>query len=139
MASRAHGGTPSTPQAAIVAAVAAGGVLGALGRYGAGVALPTAPGAFPLTTFLVNVLGCLLMGALATALARRPDVHPLARPFLGTGVLGGFTTFSTFAADADGLLLGPSPHIAIGVLYVVATAGTAIGAAAIGAWLVGRR
>jgi CrcB protein len=139
MAAREHGGTPAAPQAMIISAVAAGGVLGALGRYGAGVALPTAPGAFPLTTFLVNVLGCLLMGALVAGLGRWPGgAHPLARPFLGTGVLGGFTTFSTYAVDADGLLSGPAPHFALGLAYLVSTLVAAVCAAAVGGWLVRR-
>jgi len=139
MAAREHGGTPAAPQAVILAAVAVGGVLGALARYGAGVALPTVPGTFPLTTFLVNVLGCLLMGALVGALARRAGtIHPLLRPFLGTGVLGGFTTFSTYAVDADGLLTGPAPHIALGLAYLVGTLVAAVGAAALGGWAVHR-
>ena len=95
-----------TAQPAIAGAVAAGGVIGALARHGAGVALPTAAGAFPLTTFAVNVVGCALMGALVAALARTPGAHPLLRPFLGTGVLGGFTTFSAFAVETVELLSG---------------------------------
>ena len=138
MAAREHGGHPAASQAMIVSAVAAGGVIGALARYGAGVALPTAPGTFPLTTFLVNVLGCLLMGVLVAALGRRPGAHPLARPFLGTGVLGGFTTFSTYAVDADGLIAGPAPHVALGLAYLVGTLVAAIGAAAVGGWMVRR-
>jgi CrcB protein len=121
----------------VIAAVAAGGVCGALGRYGAGVALPTAPGAFPLATFLVNVVGCLLMGMVATLLARRTGGHPLLRPFATTGVLGGFTTFSTFAVDSDLLLTDPSPaHLATGALYLVGTLVAALAAAALGARLV---
>ena len=138
MAAREHGGTPAAPQAVIISAVAAGGVIGALARYGAGAALPTTPGTFPLTTFLVNVLGCLLMGALVAGLGRRPVPHPLARPFFGTGVLGGFTTFSTYAVDADGLLSGPAPHVALGLVYLVGTLVAAIGAAAVGGWAVRR-
>lgn len=138
MAAREHGGTPAASQAVIISAVAAGGVLGALARYGAGVALPTAPGTFPLTTFLVNVLGCLLMGALVAALGRRPGAHPLARPFFGTGVLGGFTTFSTYAVDVDGLIAGPAPHVVLGLGYLVGTLVAAVGAAALGGWAVRR-
>lgn len=136
MAATEHAAPAPAPQSAIIAAVAAGGVIGALARYGAGLALPTAPGTFPLATFGVNVLGCLAMGALVAALARRPHAHPLWRPFLGTGVLGGFTTFSTYAVDADGLLAGSAPQFALGLGYLVATAVIAIGAAALGARLV---
>jgi CrcB protein len=138
MAASEHGGTPAASQAMIITGVAAGGVVGALARYGAGAALPTAPGTFPLTTFLVNVLGCLLMGALVAGLGRRSSVHPLARPFLGTGVLGGFTTFSTYTVDADGLLSGSAPHLALGLLYLAGTLVAAVGAAALGGWVVQR-
>ncbi|SHL18934.1 camphor resistance protein CrcB [Pseudonocardia thermophila] len=125
-----------TAQPAIAGAVAAGGVIGALARYGAGVALPTAAGAFPLTTFAVNVVGCALMGALVAALARTPGAHPLLRPFLGTGVLGGFTTFSAFAVETVELLSGPPLQVALGLLYAAGTVVCAVGAAALGALLV---
>lgn len=96
--------TPLAGQGRVFAAVAVGGALGALARYGVGVALPHRPGAFPLGTVAVNVLGGLLIGALIVVVAERGRGHPLARPFLGTGVLGGFTTFSTYAVDAQQLI-----------------------------------
>ena len=95
---------PLSGQGGACAVIAVGGAGGALARYGAGLALPTAPGAFPLATFLVNVLGCLLIGALMVLITEGTTVHPLIRPFLATGVLGGFTTFSTYAVDAQQLL-----------------------------------
>lgn len=76
----------------VVAAVALGGGLGGAARYGVGLLVPGAPG-----TFLVNVVGCALIGVLVVL---TPRLHPLARPFLGVGVLGGFTTFSAYAVDA---------------------------------------
>jgi fluoride exporter len=88
----------------VLAAVAAGGAIGAVARYQAGLAWPTVPGGFPWTTLLVNVVGSLAIGALLTAVtARRRAAHPLLRPFLATGVLGGFTTFSAFALDTAAL------------------------------------
>lgn len=84
--------------------VAAGGVLGALCRYGLGVALPTAPGHFPWTTFWINVSGCALIGILVVLVTEGwPGAHPMLRPFLGTGVLGGYTTFSTYVVDVTRL------------------------------------
>lgn len=67
-----------------------------------------APGAFPWTVFWVNVVGCALIGVLMVLIGRggrggRP-AHPLVRPFLGVGVLGGFTTFSAYALDFYKLL-----------------------------------
>ncbi|MFC6236708.1 fluoride efflux transporter FluC [Longivirga aurantiaca] len=92
-----------------VAAVALGGVLGALARYAVSVAVPhDDPAAWPWATFVVNLLGCLLLGILLDVVdARRsawavtqPSRARLARPFLASGVLGGFTTFSTFSLEA---------------------------------------
>jgi CrcB protein len=90
-------------QGAVLASVSVGGVLGSLARWGAGLAWPTPPGGVPWTTLSINVLGCLLIGVLIAAVHRRPR-HPLLRPFLGTGVLGGFTTFSGYTVDAVRLL-----------------------------------
>ncbi|MDQ1293781.1 MAG: fluoride exporter, partial [Actinomycetota bacterium] len=56
------------------------------------------PGAFAWATLIVNVVGCLLIGVLMGVIAR-VGVGRLVRPFLGIGVLGGFTTFSTYVAD----------------------------------------
>ncbi|MEU6440334.1 CrcB family protein [Streptomyces sp. NPDC047046] len=93
-------------QGPVFAVVAAGGALGAVARYGAAVLWPTARGHFPWTTLLVNVVGCALIGVLMAVVAElRPHTHRLVRPFLGTGVLGGFTTFSTYAMDVRGLLV----------------------------------
>ncbi|MQY04357.1 fluoride efflux transporter FluC [Actinomadura macrotermitis] len=78
-----------------LAAISAGGVCGALARYGATTAFPHAPGSFDWATFAVNVSGCVLIGMLMVAITEVWQPHRLLRPFLGVGVLGGFTTFST--------------------------------------------
>jgi fluoride exporter len=57
-------------------------------------------GRLPLGTMIVNVSGCFLIGILATLLADRLDVHPNWRLFLVVGVLGGYTTFSSFAWES---------------------------------------
>lgn len=90
-------------EATLLLVIAAGGAVGAAGRYGAALAWPTADAAFPWTTLLVNVVGCALMGVLMVLVTERFSAPALVRPFLGTGVLGGFTTFSTYAADAERL------------------------------------
>lgn len=74
-----------------VAVVAAGGALGAVARYGLSTAFPGL-----WTIAVINIAGSLLLGVLAALVG--PD--RLLRLFLGVGVLGGFTTFSTFAVDA---------------------------------------
>jgi len=58
------------------------------------------PGAFPMTTFIVNILGCFVMGVIAAAFALRgADASQTWRLFLTTGILGGFTTFSAFSLE----------------------------------------
>lgn len=82
-----------------VAQVAAGGAIGASARYLAGVAVMRAMGpGFPWGTLLVNVAGSFLMGVLIVVLAHLGGTRFL--PFLAVGVLGGFTTFSSFSLDA---------------------------------------
>jgi CrcB protein len=109
--SRTHG--------AIVAVIALGGGLGALARYGLALAWPTLPGGFPWATFLTNVSGCFLIGMLMVAVTEVWTAHPLLRPFLGTGVLGGFTTFSTYAVEVRRLLQPGTVGVAFG--YLAAT------------------
>ena len=114
----------------MIAAVAAGGALGALARYGAGLAFTHDPGTFPLATFLVNVSGCLAIGVVIVMLTERSNAHRLARPFLATGVLGGFTTFSTYATDTHALLAAGRFGIAAAYLFgtlVAAIAATWLG------------
>lgn len=97
--------TMSSPRPGVStwAVVAAGGALGALLRYGLVESLPSQVGAIWAT----NALGCFLMGALMATLAQSPTTrYRLTRPFLGVGVLGGFTTFSTYATDVVGLFQG---------------------------------
>ena len=95
----------------VVAAVAAGGVLGALARHGLTAAWPHPAGDFPWSTLVVNVSGCFLIGVLMTLIPQNPDAQrPVLRPFLGTGFLGGYTTFS--ASVADVLVTRPVPALA---------------------------
>jgi CrcB protein len=113
---------------AILAVISAGGGLGAAARYGLSAALPVHPGAFPLATFLINVSGCLLIGVLMVLVTEVFVTHPLLRPFLGVGVLGGFTTFSTYAEEVRALLR-PGWTI-IGLDYLFGT----VAAALLAAW-----
>ena len=103
----------------VLAAVALGGVVGSLGRYAVGLVLPHAAGGFPSATLLVNVTGAFGMGLLVAFLVDRPGAHRLARPFVGVGVLGGWTTFSALAAEVVTLATGDRVQVAL--LYVAAT------------------
>jgi fluoride exporter len=117
-------------------AAAVGGVLGALARWGVAEVLPHRAGAWPVATLLVNLTGCLVLGLLLGVLfAAHPD-HPWLRPFLGTGVLGGYTTFSTFAVETVELADAGAEVAAAG--YVVASVLGGVLAAAAGV-VLGRR
>ncbi|SFL72673.1 fluoride efflux transporter CrcB [Methylobacterium pseudosasicola] len=81
---------------------------------------------FPLATLVINVLGSFLMGVLAEGFALRGAAGHPARLFLTTGILGGFTTFSTFSLDAISLYERGEPALA--ALYVgVSVAGGLLG------------
>ncbi len=121
---------------ATLAVIAGGGVLGALARYQVGRVWPVPPAGFPWSTALVNVSGCLLIGMLYGLLPRRPGAHPLWRPFLGTGVLGGYTTFSTYAVDLHRLLDAGRPATA--AAYLVGTLAAALAATTAGLALARR-
>lgn len=128
-------------RAPVVAAVAAGGVLGAEARY-ALTLLQGDAATFPWATFVINVAGCVSIGVLMVVLLDLTSPHRLARPFLGVGVLGGFTTFSTYAVDIQTMLVGGRPLAALGYLAltpVAALAGVWAGAAATRALIRHRR
>lgn len=113
----------------LLAAIAAGGVIGSLGRYGVARALPDEPGAFPWATFIVNVSGSLAMGILFVWVLTMHRPHPWLRPFLGVGVLGGWTTFSTYALETRALVA--SGHGATALAYALGS--LLVGLVAVGA------
>jgi CrcB protein len=113
-----------------MAAVAVGGALGAMARYGLTVVFPSAPGAFDVATFLANVSGGLLIGALMIVVTEVAPGLRLVRPFLGVGVLGGFTTFSTYIIDIGQAVDAGATILA--VTYAFATLTAALLAAATG-------
>ncbi|WP_030762887.1 FluC/FEX family fluoride channel [Streptomyces sp. NRRL F-2664] len=121
------------PQVRVLAAVAAGGAVGASARYGVSLLWPAPAGAFPWATLWINASGCLLIGVLMVLIGEggRAVPHPLLRPFAGVGVLGGFTTFSTYALDLSQLLDAGEARTApaYGALTLVATLGAVWAAA----------
>ncbi|WP_229401433.1 FluC/FEX family fluoride channel [Micromonospora okii] len=121
--------------AAVLGVVAAGGALGALARAGVQAAFPHRPTGFPWATLGVNVTGCLLIGALM-AVVGAGRTRPLTRPFLGVGVLGGFTTFSTYVVDAHQAAVGGAPGTALA--YLAATLVAALVAVWVGDAAAGR-
>ncbi len=103
-------------QGAVIAVVSVGGAIGACARYGAALLWPTPTATFPWTTLLVNAVGCAVIGVFMVIITEVRAAHPLVRPFFGTGVLGGFTTFSTYAVDAQRLVDGGHPRTALAYL-----------------------
>lgn len=118
---------------AVLGVIAVGGAIGAVARYGVGQALPTHAGAFPWGTFLINVVGCFLIGVLMVLVTETWSAHRLVRPFLGVGVLGGFTTFSTYANEIRGLLRPGTVGLAFA--YLAGTLVCALLAVLAGVWL----
>lgn len=96
----------------VLPVVALGGVIGASARYALELGWPVRSGDFPVATFVTNASGCLLIGMLMVQVVEVGGVHPLLRPFLGVGVLGGFTTFSTYAVQTRTLWAGGHPALA---------------------------
>ena len=84
-----------------------------------GLALPAHPGGFPLGTFLINVTGSFGLGFLMVFLLEGSSPHRYLRPFVATGFLGAYTTYSTFAVETD--LLVKNGHVAVAVAYAVAS------------------
>jgi fluoride exporter len=87
----------------ILATIAFGGGLGSVARYLVSMAVPVRPGHFPWATFLINLSGCFALGLLMVFVVEIWPPRRYVRPFVGIGVLGGFTTFSTFAVETRGL------------------------------------
>ncbi|XVQ15479.1 fluoride efflux transporter FluC [Spirillospora sp. CA-255316] len=109
--------------ASTLAAISAGGIIGALARYAITTAFPHPPGAFAWATFAINVSGCLLIGVLMVAITELWRAHRLARPFMGVGVLGGYTTFSTHILDAQQAIGAGAPRTALAYLAATLAAG----------------
>ena len=95
--------------------VAVGGAIGAVGRYLASLAVVDATGAVhpPLGTLVVNVLGCLAVGTVAGLADVRGFLSDEVRLFLLVGVLGGFTTFSSFGLETFELMRRGSSFLAL--------------------------
>ena len=103
--------------------VGLGGAVGGMLRYGLSTALPDEPGTFPWTTLGINLAGSFLLGFLVAGIVGRRAAPTWVRPALGTGLLGGFTTFSAVSHALD--VLVTDGLVGAAALYLV---GTLIGA-----------
>ena len=113
-------GAVGSPHLRAAAAVAVGGAAGALARAGVAEIVGHSPRGWPWSTLLTNATGSALLGVLLVILARSSRESGYPRALLGTGLLGGYTTFSTLTVDAVQLARFERPGVA--ALYVVASA-----------------
>lgn len=100
--------------------VMVGGFFGAIVRFKLGEWIQTENG-FPLGTFLINLIGCFLLGWFLTFMSRRENSKPQLNLLIGTGFTGAFTTFSTFSVET--IHLFQDGHILLGMLYTVSSIG----------------
>jgi fluoride exporter len=101
----------SGPGTADLAAIAVGGGVGSLARYLLSAAFPPGHG-FPWAIFAVNVSGCFCLGLLMVYLLEVWPPRRFLRPFLAVGLIGGYTTFSTYAGGVMTLLTGHADALA---------------------------
>lgn len=129
---------PAHLRPSLIAWVVAGGAVGSTLRSLIARALPTTPGHWPAATFLVNVTGALLLGLLLellTRLARSERIRAPLQLGVGTGLIGGYTTYSSFAVET--VMLGTGGRIWLAVAYALAS--VAAGFLAAGAGMLAAR
>lgn len=115
--------------------VGLGGAIGAMLRYGVGVTVGSLANGFPAATLVVNIVGSLAMGLLIGLLARTtPQLQNEIRLFVAIGVLGGFTTFSSFSLDAITLL--ERGDLALAAAYIGGSVLLSLAGLTLGLWAV---
>jgi CrcB protein len=102
-----------------LAAIFAGGVIGAVARAGLVEAWPHDPSQWPWATFVVNIAGAFALGYFTTRLQERLPLSSYRRPFVGTGVCGALTTFSTMQLEL--LTMLDANHITLALAYATAS------------------
>jgi CrcB protein len=118
----------------VLAVIAAGGAAGSLARWGVAQALPTGESGFASATLAANLSGSLLLGGLLVLVLEVWPPSRYVRPFLGVGLLGGYTTFSSAMLDAQFMIAAGRPGLAAG--YLAASVVGSVVAAWLGATAV---
>ncbi|MCW2650302.1 MAG: fluoride exporter [Mycobacterium sp.] len=108
-----------------LAAVFAGGAIGTVARAAVGTLAGADPARWPWATFIVNVVGALLLGYFTTRLLERLPLSSYRRPLLGTGLCGGLTTFSTMQVETLRMLAHQHYGLAAGYTAASIAAGLA--------------
>src|SRR5471032_1208496 len=114
--------------------VGVGGGLGALARYYIAGWVQPAGATFNWGIFIVNISGGLLMGLIVEASALKLNLSPELRSFLTVGILGGYTTFSTFSLDSA--LLLQKGQYGLAAFYIIGSVVLSIAALFFGLWIV---
>lgn len=124
-------------QLAVLGAIAAGGFIGALARYEVSIAWKAPSGELPWATWAINTSGAFFIGFVLTVLLRKARSAGSLRPFLCTGLLGAWTTMSTFAVETDLLLKDGQWGVAVGYVCATVVAGLTFTWAgiAVGRWV----
>ena len=100
--------------------VAAGGAIGAVLRYLAGKIPLGSQQGFPVKTFIVNIMGCIIIGFVAVLALKQLSEYPRLVLFLKVGLCGGFTTFSSFALETGGLI-GRGSYLTAAAYVILST------------------
>ena len=116
--------------------VALGGGIGASFRYLIGLIPLKEPFIFPVKTLVINLLGCFVIGLVASLALKNSSLSPKLVLFVKTGLCGGFTTFSTFALETETLIKTGQSGLA--VLYVALSVVAGVGLAFAGQVIVGK-
>ena len=114
----------------VLVVIAAGGVIGATARYALAQAVPTPDNGFPIATLATNVVGSFLLGFVAVVSVDLLAPMRYFRPFFAVGVIGSFTTFSTFAVE--NVVLVDRGEVLVAAIYVPTMLVTGIAAARLG-------
>src|SRR3954471_15031958 len=117
----------SSLRPAVLGAISAGGVLGASARYGVARLWPVAAGGVPWAAFWTHVSGSFVLGFVLVLIVERFPPSRYVRPFVATGFLGAYTTFSTFVVETDVLIR--DGHAAAGLVYAAPRIVVGLGAA----------
>jgi CrcB protein len=121
-------------QPGVLLAIAGGGALGSLLRYFVASAIQRPTNPFPIGIMIVNITGGLIMGIIVELGARKFQLAPELRAFLTVGILGGYTTFSTFSLDSA-LLIQRGEYVSAAT-YIIGSTALSILALFTGLWLV---
>lgn len=125
-----EGPVPRRRTPSVLAAIALGGVFGALARHAVAEQVGPSADGFPWATFWTNVTGSLALGFVLVAVLHRFPSSRYLRPFVATGFLGSFTTFSTFVVEID--LLVDNGHLDLAAAYVTSSLVVGLAATALG-------